>query len=315
MTLEQTPCGLDFGNGWIKIALDGKASKVPNWFIESEPKGQLTKNMITSVPKAFPLMTPNGLRYFGQDTLSQSGHQKIDADKYRLDYINLLFRAVLWHWVNQHRVNPEWLSDKRLNIVCGMPPEQYQDRSDQSKALKAYKPTFNEQRPQYIKIPDKPSVPFFTSFEGLSPETIGWRSTNTVDLGWTLICDLGFGTSDIVLFTSEKELPFDTKSLPNGLMHSHDKTNSTMPWLPELDTMRKTSNPDLYVSVTKGKIAKVARQINLARLVVFGGGIRLFSKDDIASLKTYATHYTQGDEFTNVRIFEKLAGKGKNEMS
>ncbi len=96
-------------------------------------------------------------------------------------------------------------------------------------------------------------------------------------------------------------------------MHSHNETNPVMPWLVELDTMRQINRPGVYVSITKGKIRQIARQVTLEHLVVFGGGIRLFSKDDIASLKGYATHYTQGDEFTNVRIFGELAGK--NEMS
>ena len=126
MTLPLTPCGLDFGNGWIKICLDGKASNIPNWTIATEPKGRLNNQNTLIKPMAFALEIPNHplhwvYSWFGQDTLSQPGYQEIDTDKYRPAYIKMMFKAILQRWLTQHNVSPEWLKDKRLNIICGMP--------------------------------------------------------------------------------------------------------------------------------------------------------------------------------------------------
>ncbi len=302
-------CGLDIGNGFLKICLNGKVSKIPNWSILNRPKGQLTKTNTEAKPVAFSLEINGELCWFGQDTLSQAGYQEIDSDKYKPKYIQTLFKAVLYRWIIQHHIEPEWLADKRLNIICGMPPEQYQDKLAQNKALKAYQDVFNPSKTDYIKIPSQPAIPFFTKFGGLTPETIAWRSVNTLKTGYTLVVDLGYGTSDICLFSSHHTLPVSTISLNNGLLHSHNKTNPTMPWLAELDTMRKVANSELYSNEAKRKIRHVARQLSLAQLVIFGGGIRLFSPEDLKDLKSYATNYWQGDEFTNVRIFEKLGEK------
>jgi hypothetical protein len=119
--LPITPVGLDFGNGWIKISLDNKASKIPNWVTENEPKGLLNSaNLLRGKPMAFPLEIKGEKRWFGQDTLSLPGHQELDQDKLKPDYIRMMLKAVLWRWLDQHKINPEWLANKRLQVVCGI---------------------------------------------------------------------------------------------------------------------------------------------------------------------------------------------------
>ncbi len=318
MTLKQVALGLDLGNGWPKIVLDNKASKIPNWSVSNEPKGQLNaKTMIAAKPMAFSLEIDGNVRWFGQDTLSLPGYQEIDSDKLKPEYIRMMFKATLYRWLSQHKIAPEWLADKRLNVVCGMPPELYQDRLDRNKAEKVYRYVFDEKRPQYIKLPNKPAIAYFTAFgsgkqAGLRPETLVWRAVHKQQPGFTLLVDLGYGTSDLCLLHKDKELPIKTVSLNNGLLHSHNEINPINPWISELGTMRG-DRPTHYANVTKSKIRQVARQINLAQLVIFGGGVHLLDAETLRDLKGYADVASLGrgyDEFSNARWFEALAKRG-----
>jgi hypothetical protein len=291
MTLKLIPAGLDLGNGWIKIVIDGKASKIPNWSTEKEPKGALNeKTMLTAKPMAFLLEINGQSRWFGQDTLSLSGSYEMDQDKLKPDYIRMMFKAVLFRWFDQHRVEPEWLSDKRLNIICGMPPELYQDRQDRNKAEKVYKPVFSQNKSDYIKQQsNKPAIPFFTTFGGLKPETLAWATVNSLKPGYTLLVDLGYGTSDLCLLKKGYNGPVSTVTLNNGLLHSHHESNPERPWEAE------------------------ARQINLIQLVVFGGGVQLLDKDTLSDMQKYATTVSCGkgyDEFSNARWFEVISKNG-----
>lgn len=314
MTLPLIPAGLDFGNGWIKIVLDNKASKIPNWAIEKQPKGALNKKtMIQSKPICFPLDTDK-TRWFGQDTLSLPGYQKIDSDKLKPEYIRMMTKAVVCRWLSQHRIENEWLSHIRLNVVCGMPPELYQDRQERNEAEKVYRHVFNQKQPYYIKQPNKTAIPFFTSFGGLKPETLAWAAVNKLKAGYTLLVDLGFGTSDFCLFHDEEELPISTITLKNGLLHSHYETNVNKPWEAELNTMRG-SLPINYSNITQAKIIRVTRQITpLAQLVIFGGGVQLLDEDTLKDLRGYAETFSSGkksgyNEFSNARWFEKISEK------
>jgi hypothetical protein len=313
MTLKLIPAGLDFGNGWIKIALDNKASKVPNWLTYTEPKGALnSKTMLFAKAMTFLLEINGAGIYFGQDTLSLPGCQEIDQDKLKPEHIKTMFKAVLFRWLNQHRVDSKWLSDKRLNVVCGMPPELYQDRQARNKAEKVYKHVFNQNKPDYIKQPDKLGIAFFTAFGGLKPETLAWRATNKMKPGFTLLVDLGYGTSDLCLLHHAEKMPVATTTINNGLLHSHHETNPTRPWEAELNVMRGKL-PRNYANVAKSKIRQVARQIDLAQLVVFGGGVRLLDKNTLKDLQSYAETVSCGkgyDEFSNVRWFEAISKNG-----
>ncbi|MHA2219747.1 MAG: ParM/StbA family protein, partial [Candidatus Hodarchaeales archaeon] len=268
--LQITPAGLDFGNGWIKISLDNKASKIPNWVTENEPKGLLNSaTLLRGKAMGFPLEIKGDIRWFGQDTLSLSGSYEIDQDKLKPDYIRMMLKAVLWRWLDQHKINPEWLVNKRLSVVCGMPPELYESRAARNKAEKAYKFIFNQNKADYINIPNKSAIPFYTSFGGLKPETLSWAIVNKLKPGYTLLVDLGYGTSDLVLLKKGHNGPVRTNSINNGLLHTHDESNPISPWLAELSAMRG-NHPSNYANQTKIKIRKVARQLSLAQLVVFG---------------------------------------------
>jgi hypothetical protein len=324
--LELIPTGLDLGNGYDKVVIkigevqdeEGvthitRASKIPNWSTEDEPKGKLNeKTMLTAKPVAFPLEISGQVRWFGQDTLSLSGYQEIDQDKLKPDYIRMMFKAVLFRWLNQHRIETKWLSDKRLNVVCGMPPELYQDRQYRSKAEKVYEFVFDQNKRDYIKQPDKPGIPFFTAFGGLKPETLVWATVNGLKTGYTLLVDLGYGTSDLCLLKKGHSGPVSTVTLNNGLLHSHHETNPVRPWEAELNVMRGNL-PANYANITKAKIRQVARQINLTQLVIFGGGIHLLDKTTLKDIQTYAQIVSLGkgnDEFSNARWFERISRNG-----
>jgi hypothetical protein len=69
--------------------------------------------------------------------------------------------------------------------------------------------------------------------------------------------------------------------------------------------------PPHYANITKNKVRKVARQLSLAQLVVFGGGARLLDDSTIKDLRTYAKVVTLDkkvyNEFSNARWFEKIS--------
>jgi hypothetical protein len=314
--LKLTACGLDFGNGWPKVSLDNKASKIPNWSTQNEPKGALnSKTLLTAKPMAFPLEIDGNVHWFGQDTLSLAGYQEIDSDKLKPDYIKMMFKATLFRWLNQHRVNPDWLADKRLSVVCGMPPELYLDRQARAKAEKVYRHTFNQNKPDYINEPGKSAIPFYTAFGGLKPETLSWAIVNKLKSGYTLLVDLGYGTSDLALLKKGNNGPISVKSLNNGLLHSHHESNAVRPWESELATMRG-SLPTNYANITKSKIRQIARQLTLSQLVIFGGGVQLLDDVTIKDLKGYADVVTldkkRYNEFSNARWFEVISRKGLN---
>jgi hypothetical protein len=323
--LELTACGFDLGNGAPKTSMDNKASKIPNWHIGTEPKGALnSKTLLTAKPMAFPLEIDNNIHWFGQDTLSLAGHQEIDNDKLKPNYIKMMFKAVTWRWLDQHRVSSEWIADKRLSVVCGMPPELYLDRKARAEAEKVYRHVFNQNKPDYINVPGKPAIPFYTTFGGLKPETLSWRAVNKLKPGFTLLVDLGYGTSDFCMLHSDSELPVKITTLNNGLFHSHHEANAIEPWLSELDTMRGNlpNNPHhpikRYSNTAKSKILQVvrplaSRKIALAQLVVFGGGVQLLDDITVKDLRSYADTVTldkkRYNEFSNARWFEAIGRK------
>jgi hypothetical protein len=148
-----------------------------------------------------------------------------------------------------------------------MPPELHENKVARNKVEKVYKFIFNQNKPDYINSPDKPAIPFYTAFRGLKPETLSWEIANRLENGYTLLVDLGYGTSDLILLKKGHNGPVRTNSINNGLLHTHDESNPISPWLAELSAMRG-NHPSNYANQTKIKIRKVARQLSLGTATV-----------------------------------------------
>jgi len=310
MTLKIIPTGLDFGNGFIKICIGDLVSKIPSCYSLSQPRGQLTDDLITRKPISFSLLVDNRQLYFGQDVLSEQVKREIDMLKHKPEHIRILFKAVLYQWIKEHN-GLETIKDKRLRLVCGMPPELYQDRQKRLQVEKVYKGVFEQNKPDYIKYAkDIDAVPFFTSFGSLKPETLSYYVSAKVQLGYTLICDIGYETIDLCLFYHTSDKPISTVSQNNGLLYAYERSNVAEPNIAELNVLRKTNLPELYLNSIKIKIVGMLRKLQNQRqpinLVIIGGGAKLFNDEARRDFKSLVDNVTFGDEFSNVRYFERI---------
>ncbi len=313
MTLELKSCGFDLGNGAAKISLDEKVASVISGYAKEMPLGELNnKSMLLSSPKAFGLEIDNENLYFGRDILSGQMVKYIDKRKYtKPQYLMLLFKAALYQWSKQPTTDINLLQENRLNIVAGIPPAAYQDRSYRLMVEKAYKGIFDHNKPNYIKPVGRPAIPFFTSFGGVKPETLSlYLALRKLKTGYTIVIDMGYGTFDYALFNSEKIDPEATKTVKNGLLHAYGEMNPTNSYSSELDTLRGIAIPAMYLNKIELKIFEVLRVVQNfnqpIHLDLIGGGVKLLSADTIKDFKSEVASLWLGDSYTNARCFEKL---------
>ncbi len=313
MTLKNESAGWDCGNGMAKFCLNGMVAKIPSGYSKVFPAGRLNeKTLLTGKPIAFGLEIGNKNLFFGQDILSGYVHKLIDKLKYDPEYLMPIFKASLYNWLNQPYTDSEFLQGKRLKITVGIPPKMYEDRAYRAMAEKAYEAIFDHSKTNYIKPAGQKAIPFFTSFGGVKPEALSYFALHKMKPGYTLIYDLGYGTSDVCLLHSDRpDLP-DSKSLLNGLFHAYNEMN-IKPHLAELAVLRKQANPDEYLHETGLKLQGVLRALQNysddIHLVMFGGGIKLLPEKTKKYFKSEVTSLWLGDEYTNARAFEKIGRK------
>ncbi len=226
--MELTPVGLDFGNGFIKIAIQNKVSKIPASYSMIGPRGMLNpKTGFRAKPKAFSLLFDDQELWFGQDVLSVTSIRELDTLKYEPRHISILFRAVLYHWSKQHKIDLESLG--RLCVTASMPPNVFADRVQYQKAYKAYSKTFNTNKPVYLRT-GQDTYRIATKFVSLQREAISYIEVNQSRLpGYTLLMDLGYGTVDSGLFKDGNSNPLVIKTQNSGLLHAYAEIDDIDP--------------------------------------------------------------------------------------
>ena len=314
MNNKTTPCGLDFGNGFIKLAINGQVSKISSVYGLVKPKGAISpKTGLEQRAKAYSLTVENIELWFGQDVLSGDLIREVDADKYTEFYIKTLFSAALANHVRQHKVSPdEW---GKLSIIASMPPSSFEDVGRRKQAIKAYRSVFNGQKtPWYVKSSIADTFRIQTSFVDIYPEAVSYGQAHNLK-NLTVILDIGFGTSDYVLLKPNSHKPVISRSVNDtGLMYAFDQPDSLSSVVGEIEYLRPTRNLAplaAHFSKIKQRLAQMIRRIPSSQpltLIIVGGGVKLMTKSVKDGFKTMAHTVTFKDEYVNAQSSETLAG-------
>lgn len=298
-----TPLGLDFGNGFVKLCLAGKTSKIPAAYSMGKPQGALSTKGTLLKPKAFTVMVGDQEIWVGQDVLGAPLIRNIDASKYQKSHIRILFAAALANHVAKRKVDPESLG--RLHIVASMPPGLYQDAEARAKAERAYKLAFNDNRkPWWVRSSLTDTFRISTQFGGLKAEATSYVEANRLKPGLTLITDIGYGTIDFVLVKNGDGEPVLVKSFNNGLVHGFQQINEINHNQAELALLRKKGDEGKlapHFNDAKEKLGLILRHIGNANVsvVVIGGGVKLMSKSIKDSFRLLTSSIVFKDEYVN----------------
>jgi hypothetical protein len=251
--------------------------------------------------------------WFGQDVLGLTNIRELDSLKYNPKHIMILFKAILYHWSQQHRIDIESLG--KLCIVASMPPNLYANKTLHNKALSAYSKAFNTTKPIYLRTSDT-THRIATKFVALKREAISYIEVNQSRLpGYTLLIDLGYGTIDSGLFKNGCATPLTINTQNNGLIHAYAEIDSINPDAIELNIMRGNSIQQIkpYLSNVKNSIIRVHRLLQseggLSNLILIGGATRLMDSNYKKSLRDIAPNLIVKDEFENARSNLKFAIK------
>lgn len=325
--MNLTPIGLDLGNTWTNICVNGLVAKIPSRYAYKCPPGQINTSGQLGKAQAFPLrfIQENGddlQIWFGQDTLAIPAIQKLDSLKYDAGHISVLFRAALYQWEQihkgRHKVDLSKLGT--LNIVASMPPGLFKDAKVFAKAIGAYKSAFNGKSKQsHPKIRDgKRTVQIVTRFGSLQQEAVSWGQDVPRRGEWVLTVDLGGGTDDYALFNGS-DTPRETKTSNTGLLHVYAQINPVDPGAAELEVLRSKKGPLptallTYYNEVERRIQMFIRvlPVEVSRIYVIGGGAALMPLSVQKTIKQLATDVFIKDEYANARA-NWLAAGGKDD--
>lgn len=312
-----TNSGFECGNGFAKVCLarqpgeKPRVAKVVAAYSLKRPPGLInSKSGLENDPRAFALWVDGDALWFGSDVLGGQVIRELDENKYNPDHIALLFRAALYQWGKQHKVDLADLG--KLNVVCSMPPGSYKDRGLNRKASLAYQRAFNR-RQSHLKIKDeRGAVQVITQYGGLAREAVGYMTGATAaDL--TLTVDIGYGTVIYVLFNGRPE-PIQMKTDNSGLLHAYLEINGVAPNLAELNVLREKGNlPDevkMHFNAIKNRVQSFKRAYvdhTLRKITFIGGGASLMTARIKASFRQMAPEVVFKDEYVNVRSNWALA--------
>lgn len=309
--------GYEAGNGFSKLCIGGKVSKIPAGYALFEPQGAVSAKTGARVKaKAFHLQVGEKALWFGQDALGAGLVLEIDGHKYDPKHIRLLFAANVVKLAKQHKLDPAALGI--LRVVCSMPPEQYQDARLRAQAETAYKAAFTVKNPWYVRSNLFETFRLQTVFGGLEPEAASYVRVNQTKPGFTVICDLGYGTVDYCVFREGGTTPLVAKSQNNGLVQVYTKIDEVDQNQAELTVLREGDEQGYllaYFNSIKNKLASVVRvlpQGGRISVVVIGGGVKLMPQAVKQSWRAAFGGIVFKDEFTNVRSNWELA---KNETA
>ena len=309
-----TPVGLDFGNGFVKLSINDKTSKIPAVYAETKPTGQLSAK--TGKPmkaKTFSLTFGDNDLWFGQDVLGSEFGQSIrfiDANKYHNDgHIRVLFMAALANHVKQHKIDPT--SWGKLAIAASMPPSAYADPKTYKVAEKAYKATLNgRSKPWYVRSSIADTFRISTMFAGLHQEAATLAKTMQFRKP-TMIADLGYGTLDLVVVQPNSAQPLFAKSFNVGLVHAFESINDIQQDLAELNVLTdKSARTALagHFNAIQKKVSIALRHVAGADLILIGGGTKLMTPNIASGFKAMASSVRILDEFSNAKANQLVAG-------
>jgi hypothetical protein len=306
-----TPVGFDPGNSWTKICLQGKYAKIPSRYAFECPPGPIGKGGQELRPKAFKSLFEDMPLWFGLDTLSIGGVQKLDMAKYDANHISILFRAALYQWGKSHKVDIESLG--RLNIVGSMPPGLYQKPNLNKQALNAFRKAFNRGQ-SHVKIRDgKDTVQIVTHFDGMIREAVAWGKVAPRQNELVLVVDLGGGTNDYVIFNGAPE-PLKTFTDNSGLLHTYSQIDPLNLGEAELKVLKqKKKLPSalvVYYNEAERRIQLISRRLPRAvdRLYIIGGGAALMPPSIKSVFTSLATKVVIKNEYTNAEANWRHAG-------
>ncbi len=297
--------GVDPGNTWFKICIEGRVAKIPSQYAFDTPPGAIsTKTGIELKPVAFKLIFEDKPLWFGQDVLGTGAIQKLSMSKYNAGHISVLFRAALYQWGKAHKVDLATLG--KLNIVCSMPPGLYQKATSNKIALTAFRKAFNRGK-SHVKIrDDRATIQIVTQLGGLVPEAVVWGQSIPRKNEMVMTADLGGGTNDYVVFDGSVD-PLITLTDNSGLLHAFAAMGGgSDPSLAELKTLRnkKGKLPDelkIHYNEIENRIHLITSRLGtMDRLYVIGGGAALMSSKIRAGFELLATKVFFKNEYANV---------------
>lgn len=308
-----TPAGLDLGNTWANLCINGKFAKIPSRIAFEKPPGAISAKTGQQLkPKAFSLFfEADQSLWFGVDTLGVSAIQKLDMSKYDADHINVLFRGVLYQWATVHKVNLATLG--KLNIVCSMPPGLFQEPAKNKLAMTAFRKAFNRNQ-SHVKIRDgRQTIQIVTQFGGLVREAAAWGQALPRRGEIILVVDLGGGTNDYALFNGSAE-PIKVLTDNAGLLHAYGKINSLDPAQVELKILREKGWIPHQLRTYFNEVERRIQLINLrlpqpiSRLYLIGGGAALMPATVKSDFTSLAQKVVLKNEYANCEANWRAAG-------
>jgi len=310
--MNNTKVGLDFGNGFVKLAINGKASKIPAAYSVSMPTSLLSPTTGKPMkPKTFSLSYGEKTYWFGEAALRTGDSiREIDAHKFNdAEHIQIIFAAALANHVKAHKIDPEaW---GRLSIATSLPPSAYADMPTRAKAIKAYEAAFAKRSaPWYVRSSIVDTFRISTEFAGMYQEAATLAQTMKLNR-LTLFGDLGYGTLDLVLVDPRRIEPVFAKSFNVGLAHAFEKLNPINTDRAEYDLLTDAaarSNLAAHFSTIKGKLSLALRHAPGADLVLIGGGTKLMPPSVLSGFKAMAPTVRVMDEYSNARANEQATG-------
>lgn len=315
MLKEKTTISIDNGNGQEKGAmyLPGQKKpytwKIPNGYTFSEPEGGLNQDSLTNMAaQTFYLETDKGRIYFGSDILRTRITRRINDQKYKPEYMTLMFSALMAQLVRSKK-KLDFESLGVITVNAGMPSKPYQDKRTRDATKRAYQKVFGKKSaPWYVKGEGFNTFRLTTRFGELYPEATTVAATvDARGFDLVLVGDIGFGTNDWVIYCPKTGRVLSVGTLDNGLRSFFYENSITTQYKTELDYVTGYGDSNLikdYFQIIWDNLYAATMAYKPAKIKpVLIGGTKLIPSDMKSELKSDYKGLTFGDEFNNVLAF------------